>query len=815
MPPKFTFRKPAVSKAAFVDRDPAKQVFFDKLEAPFSADYNIQMYYGMGGVGKSELCRELIRLYEEKYTDRYLLFSLNLETQENRNAGSGLLSLAESCKGRKVRFTAFERAYAAYFKRKYPDEAYGREKSRLRDRFGGAPGVALNIISLIDGGMISTAVDAAERVIDSSVDAVSLPAYIKDDIRSFAALPIEEIEEHLPAYFEYDIEQAFSKHPDMRILFIFDTFEALNNKVSELLHRNRNERWIKEFIQYFEKSKYPHCLFTIFGRDAIEWDDCEFENAVGFYELKSFDEAYSRLYLDGAGITEPDIVDRICAISGGYPLYLSLSVHTYESIVNSGRTACPDDFGRNYSQIMERFVSNLDEDTVKTLRVLSVSDFYTKDIFEYLIREHVIRSVIMEYEQFKHYSFIETEPDGSCVIHQVIREGLLHGLSGAEKRILHGKLCAYYENRFRQSRNDMDYLGMMHHACHSMEASAFYEWLDDDKTTFLKVMQKRGERGGVINAVGEIIEVYGYEQLDRRLLLIYIDIVHLGGDYEEAVDKEERYLSNYPEEQIIHDKDLLMMRIRAIHHSMFFKPVDSLIKTAMALETVCRGTPFAEEYNELLFLIGGNLGVLSGDFGFAEEWLGKSFEFAEKRGSLAFEMRSARKKADILIFNGREEEAVTLISRYVTMDTEKPDRYQIYLLGSLAEAYRKKQQFREAEYCISRVIEESRKRGISGWEAHGELAMALLKCTEARATGGKAGKAEEYFAAAEAIYNRISQMWGRLNSVTARCYAGTAAREEAEAARKTAETFHYAYTLRLLEEFEETGKIQYMQLFFL
>ena len=50
-----------------------------------------------------------------------------------------------------------------------------------------------------------------------------------------------------------------------------------------------------------------------------------------------------------------------------------------------------------------------------------------------------------------------------------------------------------------------------------------------------------------------------------------------GGDYEAAVKTCKDYLNSYPEDEIIKDEGLCRMRIRQIHHSMFFTPVDELI----------------------------------------------------------------------------------------------------------------------------------------------------------------------------------------------------------------------------------------------
>ena len=82
---------------------------------------------------------------------------------------------------------------------------------------------------------------------------------------------------------------------------------------------------------------FPGCLFVIFGREKLRWEQ-EWNEYIEMCELRNLETAYSYEYLLSAGIKEEAILDKIVESCQGYPFYLSLALKTYADIVNSGRT---------------------------------------------------------------------------------------------------------------------------------------------------------------------------------------------------------------------------------------------------------------------------------------------------------------------------------------------------------------------------------------------------------------------------------------------------------------------------------------------
>lgn len=245
---------------------------------------------------------------------------------------------------------------------------------------------------------------------------------------------------------------------------------------------------------------------------------------------------------------------------------------------------------------------------------------------------------------------------------------------------------------------------------------------------------------------------------------IYIDIVNLGGNYEDAISICKNYLSRFNNEEIVKDKNILRIAIRKIHHSMFCYPVGELVKSAIKLAENEAIIEYKSEYGELLFLIGGNLGLLTGDFVFSEQWLNKAFSFAKENSNSDLELRIVRKLVDIYSVQEMTKEALELAERYITIDSELESRYQLYLLGALGEVYRKLRRVEESQYCFGRLEKITLQRNLPGWVAHSYLGQAMICLSK-----GNIDKGLEYTKKSKDIYKKINQIWGKINSETVEC----------------------------------------------
>ena len=117
----------------FVDRESARTAFNDFVTSD-DKEYNVLMYYGIGGVGKSMLLAENEQSFQQLFPDS-ILFSVDLHDAGKRTIDSTLLEFVENCSDKKVKFEAFNLAYTLYFSKKHAGEEYDRNKSLVDNDF--------------------------------------------------------------------------------------------------------------------------------------------------------------------------------------------------------------------------------------------------------------------------------------------------------------------------------------------------------------------------------------------------------------------------------------------------------------------------------------------------------------------------------------------------------------------------------------------------------------------------------------------------------------------------------------------------------
>ena len=227
---------------------------------------------------------------------------------------------------------------------------------------------------------------------------------------------------------------------------------------------------------------------------------------------------------------------------------------------------------------------------------------------------------------------------------------------------------------------------------------------------------------------------------------------------------------------------------------------------------------YPNQYAEVLFLVGGNLGILSGKFDFAKEWLMKSMNFATCKNLGDYVARTVRKTADLYNINNEMNKALSLINQYVTLETDvttiHASRYEVYLMGVLGETYRRLRMFREAEYCYGQVYEASIIKNLPGWKPHALLGKALLSLQD-----NNFDKADALLREALSIYTKTNQCWGRINteSILLAYMKNMINKIEISLDKvlQEAKDLQYEYNVSVLNQIKNNQTIQDFYLFFL
>lgn len=278
-------------------------------------------------------------------------------------------------------------------------------------------------------------------------------------------------------------------------------------------------------------------------------------------------------------------------------------------------------------------------------------------------------------------------------------------------------------------------------------------WSSRNRLHYLKKLQREGNVTFLNWLFGVAESLYNVSDFDEKLVSIYMDIVHMSGQYAKAVDIADQYIGGRLSE-VSSSEFLSMLSVRRLHHSMFFRPTRKLLDDALALYTQLDDR-FPVVYNELLFLIGGNLGVLYGDWEFCRTWLDKSMAFAKAFGLEDFKKRNARKNADYYCHMRDFDKARHVLQGYMSTDNKISGRYEAYLVGALANLHTCMGNDDEALACYERLLTYTMAKGIVGWTAHANLGFANINFKL-----GNIKEAVDFTSRAYELYNRIKQEWG-------------------------------------------------------
>lgn len=338
-------------------------------------------------------------------------------------------------------------------------------------------------------------------------------------------------------------------------------------------------------------------------------------------------------------------------------------------------------------------------------------------------------------------------------------------------------------------------------------------WESGDRDGYLRRLQREGNTAFIRWILEQEKTTHGIGRFSRQMVTTYIDIVHLSGEYSQAVDMANEYLSGFSVEQIKADSYLSMLAVRKIHNAMFFRPVNKLIDNAMEVYAWLDDR-FPAVYNELLFLLGGNLGVLSGNWEFSNRWLSASDKYTGDHGLSDFEMRNSRKIADCLCAQNRYEEAKKLICEHISGVDIITNRYEAYLTGALGNIYVCAGYDDEALQCFEALRKYTLAKGIAGWTAHAYLGIANVYFKL-----GNVREADDYANRAAAIYKRIHQEWGIIMSdaLLSACESRLGCEPIQVACRRAldrAKKLHYGSCAESIEALC-CGKTNYLKLYFL
>jgi transcriptional regulator with XRE-family HTH domain/tetratricopeptide (TPR) repeat protein len=282
--------------------------------------------------------------------------------------------------------------------------------------------------------------------------------------------------------------------------------------------------------------------------------------------------------------------------------------------------------------------------------------------------------------------------------------------------------------------------------------------IDTEALSLLESLQRRGGSGPALEFLAPQLDSIHDTTLRLRFASILFDMMHLRGRYEEAATLIEQELAFHTHSNPQLEPLLLSLRVRLLHHEMFYRPVDDV--WAAMLELLPQCDPGSPAYGEILFMLGGNLGALRGDYREARRFLVRALRHAVRRGDEYLLSRCLRKYGDYLRCGGHLQLALAALREARRLAQRgRGSRQRIYVTACLGDLERQRNNFGAARELFEQTLVWAKEAYIPGWVGHAYLGMAELAFA-----ANEVEQAQILIEQAESHYRRTrpDHLWGEV-----------------------------------------------------
>ena len=437
----------------FTDRS-QEQATLENILNPASSSLTqpallVSAFYGVGGVGKTTLCRRALKIADEKFKEDLKCIYIDFD---------------------EPRWT--------------PDSSFAKVSAEICNvlhRSGVSPELTpglLAIWSQMGGGELSAAGlddkwQLALDVVDKGSELVGIPGVSllvrcalklhknnKDKSLQRRLVDLElwpterqgritqaDIESKLPAALFYDLFSWLELNPELHLRLFVDGFERLQGR------RNARDaqEGLAEFIGYFaspsKNDVNARARFLIFGREMLRWDE--------LYEDKGWRDCWTQHVL--GGLAEKDARDFLKKAAAWrrvkghesiaqaieslenkildaadehsrdqrvfYPYYLDLAIET----IDRAKGSMPD-LGTAPAELQERFLRYLEPNEQRALMILALAETFDESLFDWLAERRLIEYPVNSFHTAlrKGCSYFQrtSERDSNWKFHRKMEEAL-------------------------------------------------------------------------------------------------------------------------------------------------------------------------------------------------------------------------------------------------------------------------------------------------------------------------------------------------------------------------------------------------------
>jgi Tfp pilus assembly protein PilF len=475
MPPPRLSSLPAANKI-FVNREGPLRVFEDAAFDIPAGSAKLLTFYGIGGQGKTALCRQLMQITQSDPSYGFLRRAeldlhgkpktdpdLLLVWIRNGFADAGValpcfdLALAivwETTRGEQP-FPKLSRAWLGKAKDFAGEGAAGLSKAAqesLGEAVAQIPGVGF-LVKKISGWVI----DKTHRAyLHQSREA------LKELYRDGELKKPYELSELLPWMLAQDLNYHLIHHLKERFVLFIDEYERVFDEGSSgsLLREYPFDRHLRTFVR-----ETNGLLIVFFSRERLPWEnDPEWAAALQGAQksLNGLADKDADAFLQAIPISDTTI--RKAMIEGAretparnaaiYPLMLDLQVEHWRALVARGKPIEPatfsvtaSDFAGRRREIVERVLRDYGEPMQKTLMRLSCARRFDRPAFEHVVKIFHTGLPLDAFDTIDDLSFLTKGDSGFVSMHGIMADAIREMLDSATQAATFEALFEHYSAR--------------------------------------------------------------------------------------------------------------------------------------------------------------------------------------------------------------------------------------------------------------------------------------------------------------------------------------------------------------------------------
>jgi tetratricopeptide (TPR) repeat protein len=481
----------------FTDREDFVASFRRALEQPGADRPTVLVFYGVGGIGKTSLRKELVDLLEDAGNVRTWAV-LDFEIPGFREQETALFSLRRSLKDRYgVKFPTFDIAYGLLWRKTRPQIPLNKDTFPLLEGEGPIADM-IRIVGALSGVSLISLAPTFSRLAFRGHKWI-MEWWTRRGQRELDALPqleARDIAERLPSYWAADLRDHLDAKRSQAVLFV-DSYEALWEGARSEARVFKQDEWVRDLI-----GELPEVLWVVCGREKLRWEeyDPEWAGRLSQHLVGGLSDDDAHHFLESCGIWDTAVRQIVVESSRGVPYYLDLAVDTYFDIkFRQEREPVAGDFARTTRDVLTRFLRNLDRAEIETLKVLSVARFWDFTIFGKVVAAFSTGYPATAFAELSRFSFIHRgEMPDTWAMHQLMRESLSRTLDPqlaiAVHRLLfdhHTQALDVLDARSITSRHRAALAEAFHHGRAVLTPEALFKWFQERARVFAQAAQWR------------------------------------------------------------------------------------------------------------------------------------------------------------------------------------------------------------------------------------------------------------------------------------------------------------------------------------